>query len=114
MHTAFLRSNQLFGPSHLIWSWCSRLFVSAALGLPWMVGWSGIEARNLSSCVLNDCTLFDEMFLSSLGSRLKIVAPLTARDDSFALRMAAGASRLIAGILASTPLLGLLVNVTPE
>ena len=79
-----------------------------------MVGWSGIDARNLSSFVLKHCTLFDEKFLSSRGSKLKIVAPLTAREDSFALRTAAGASRLMAGMLASTPLLGLLVKVTLE
>ena len=57
--------------------WCSRLFDSAALPIPVIVGWSGILVRKLSILFLNESTLSALTFLMYAGSKLKILAPLT-------------------------------------
>ena len=92
--------------------WCSKLFDSAALGCPGMVGWSGTKLRKVSSSLLKISMLSESIFLRVTGRRLKILAPLTERDDSLA--------RLTgAGVLGSTwcgttvlPLLSLVENDT--
>ena len=56
------------------WSWSRRLFVEAALPLPWSVGWSGTPHRNLSSSDLNLSTVTSFMIHIQTGRRLKILA----------------------------------------
>ena len=48
--------------------WCRRLFDSADLPNPAVVGWSGMSVRNTSSCFLKMSTLWLPMFLTSVGS----------------------------------------------
>ena len=70
--------------------WWRRLFDSADLPKPGIVGWSGILFKKMSSFALNMSTLWLSMFLKSAGSKLKILAPLTPREDSLAFLTGAG------------------------
>ena len=63
---------------------------SAALPNPEVVGWSGILSRKVSNSFLKTSTLLLSIFLSSTGSKLKILAPFTPKDDSLALLTDAG------------------------
>ena len=94
-------------------SWCIRLFVSAALGRPGIVGWSCTLPRKVSSLFLNSRTSagFDAfMFLIYCGSKLKSFAPFTASDASVARRICAGALVFIGLGTKKLPLLPLLVK----
>ena len=95
--------------------WSSRLFVLAGLLLFWTVGWSGMEERKLSSFDLKGITDFvveRTVSLTSLGSRLKILAPLTARLASLDFLTVEGAVFLTFRTIHSLPLLGLSEKVS--
>ena len=70
--------------------WCKRLFDSADLPNPAIVGWSGILLKKSSSFILKMSILLLSRFLTSVGSRLKILAPFTPREDSLAFLTGAG------------------------
>ena len=63
---------------------------SAALPNPEVVGWSGILSRKVSNSFLKASTLLLSLFLSTTGSKLKILAPFTPKEDSLALLTDAG------------------------
>ena len=68
-----------------------------ALAKPAMVGWSGILARKMSSCFLNNGKSARFSFLRDLGKMLYNLAPWTFRNFSLARLTLVGASE---GILA--------------
>ena len=70
--------------------WCKRLFVSAALGCPEIVGWSGTKLRKESSSLLNVSTFSELIFRIWTGRRLNILAPFDTREASLALLTIAG------------------------
>ena len=64
-----------------------KLLVSADLPNPATVGWSETTARKASKFFLNTSVFLELRFLSSKGSRLKILAPLNNCVISFPFRL---------------------------
>ena len=73
-------------------SWSNKLFESAALPSPVIVGWSGMDDRKTSKWFLKTSIWSLFMLLSVSGKRLKILAPLTPRDPSLAFLTIFGAA----------------------
>lgn len=69
--------------------------VSAALGLPGIVGWSGTPSKKTSSLDLKCSTFMASIFLMVFGKRLNRCAPLTASENSLALLTDNGACQFI-------------------
>ena len=72
-------------------TWSNKLLVSAALTMPGEVGWSGTIDKNMSKWFLNRRKSPEFSFLKLTGSKLKSLAPCTARDLSLAALTLAGA-----------------------
>ena len=71
--------------------WSIRLLVAAGLDLPEIVGWSGMELRNMSRPDLKVSGLSLFKFLKYAGNRLNNLAPFTERDASLAFLTLEGA-----------------------
>ena len=90
--------------SGTIGTWYHRLFVTATLARPDMVGWSGILARKISRWFLNYVKLPEFSFLRGFGSRLN---NWTLRNFSLACFSFREAFLWMLAVTASLPLLSL-------
>ena len=80
--------------------------MAACLPKTGVVGWSKIVDRKMSKLFLKRAKSPEFSFLRFIGSRLKILAPWTAKEFSLALRTRAGELCLI-GFGTANPLLSL-------